>query len=75
MSYQIMMDTMEPQGHGMAADILTSEVASAKQRINRTEIAIKRTEEMLAANIALRSRMRFLVEATDRLMDPPSSNE
>ena len=70
-----MMNPMESHGHGMAADILTSEVASAKQRINRAEIALKRTEEMLAENIALRSRMRFLVEATDRLIDPPSSNE
>ncbi|MER9298761.1 hypothetical protein NKI38_20035 [Mesorhizobium sp. M0621] len=70
-----MDNSIEHHRHATTADILTSEVASAKQRINRTEIALKRTEEMLAANIALRRRMRFLVEATDRLMDPPNSNE
>lgn len=70
-----MMDTMETHGHGMAADKLTLEIASAKQRINRTEIALKRTEEMLAENIALRSRMRRLVEATDGLVNPPRSSE
>ncbi|WP_245445580.1 hypothetical protein [Mesorhizobium kowhaii] len=61
------MDTMEPHGHGMAADILTSEVANARQRINRTELAIQRTKEMLAENIAMQSRIRTaqrrLVEA------------
>lgn len=69
------MDIMEPHGHGMAADILTLELANARQRINRTEIALERTEEMLAENVVLRSRMRRLVEAADRLVkiDPPSN--
>ncbi|MFD1983063.1 hypothetical protein ACFSOZ_10300 [Mesorhizobium newzealandense] len=67
------MDTMEPHGHGMAADILTSEVANARQRILRAEIALERTEQMLAENIGLRGKMRCLVEAADRLVriDPP----
>ncbi|MER9618724.1 hypothetical protein [Mesorhizobium sp. M0207] len=58
----------------MAADILTSEVANARQRIHRTELALQRTEEMLAENLALCSRIRTAVEAADRLMeiDPPS---
>lgn len=65
---------MEPHGHGMAADILTSEVANARQRIRRTELALQRTEEMLAENLALRDRIRAAVEAADRLVkiDPPS---
>ncbi|MER8703517.1 MULTISPECIES: hypothetical protein [unclassified Mesorhizobium] len=68
------MDTMEPHGHGIAVDILTSEVANARQRIHRTELALQRTEEMLAENLALCSRIRTAVEAADRLMeiDPPS---
>ncbi|ESX65767.1 hypothetical protein X759_28650 [Mesorhizobium sp. LSHC420B00] len=68
------MDTMEPQGHGIAADILTSEVANARQRIHRTELALQRTEEMLAENLALCSRLRTAVEAADRLVknDPRS---
>lgn len=57
------MDTMEPHGHGMAADILTSEVANARQRIKRSEIALERTERMLAENLALRRRIRKAVEA------------
>ncbi|TIT20918.1 MAG: hypothetical protein E5W81_04275 [Mesorhizobium sp.] len=58
----------------MAADILTSEVATARQRIRRTELALKRTEEMLAENLALSSRIRTAVEAADRLVkiDPLS---
>ncbi|MER8680446.1 hypothetical protein [Mesorhizobium sp. M0306] len=58
----------------MAADILTSEVANARQRIRRTEVALKRTEEMLAENLALSSRIRTAVEAADRLVkiDPLS---
>ncbi|WP_457152328.1 hypothetical protein [Mesorhizobium sp. P5_C1] len=60
-----MTNTMEPHGHGMVADILALEVANARQRINRTELAIQRTEEMLAENIALQRR---LVEAAERLV-------
>jgi ElaB/YqjD/DUF883 family membrane-anchored ribosome-binding protein len=69
------MDTMEPHGHGMAADILTSEVANARQRIKRSEIALERTEKMLAENLALRRRIRTAVEAADRLVkiNPPSN--
>lgn len=67
-----MMNTTEPHGHGMVADILSLEVANARQRINRTELAIQRTEEMLAENIALRSRIQTaqwrLVEAAERLV-------
>ncbi|RWK37357.1 MAG: hypothetical protein EOR46_25935 [Mesorhizobium sp.] len=42
------------------------EMANARERINRAELALERTEEMLAENIALRSRIRAqrcLVEA------------
>jgi hypothetical protein len=69
------MDTMEPHGHGMATDILTSEVANARQRIDRTEVALKLTEKMLAENLALRTRIRTAVEAAGRLVkiDPPSN--
>jgi hypothetical protein len=69
------MDTMEPHGHGMAADILTSEVANARQRIKRSEIALERTERMLAENLALRRRIQTAVEAVDRLakINPPSN--
>ncbi|RWI28247.1 MAG: hypothetical protein E5X43_06745 [Mesorhizobium sp.] len=58
----------------MAADILTSEVANARQRIRRTELALQRTEEMLAENLALRDRIRAAVKAADRLVkiDHPS---
>jgi hypothetical protein len=68
---------MEPHGHGMAADILTSEVANARERIHRTELALERTEEVLAENLALRDRIRAAVEAADRLVkiDPPSFEE
>ncbi|MER8995967.1 hypothetical protein [Mesorhizobium sp. M0678] len=44
--------------HGMAADLLRSEVANARQRIHRTEVALQRTEEMPAENLALCSRIR-----------------
>ncbi|MES0069375.1 hypothetical protein NKJ73_26755 [Mesorhizobium sp. M0074] len=42
--------------------------------IHRTELALQRTEEMLAENLALCSRIRTAVEAADRLMkiNPPS---
>ncbi|WP_167480780.1 hypothetical protein [Mesorhizobium waimense] len=48
------------------ADILASELANARERINRTELAIERTEEMLAENLALRGRIRTAVEAAER---------
>ncbi|MER9670250.1 hypothetical protein [Mesorhizobium sp. M0203] len=58
----------------MAADLLTSEVANARQRIHRTELALERTEEILAENLALCSRIRTAVEAADRLVkiNPPA---
>ncbi|TRC98267.1 hypothetical protein FJV76_13135 [Mesorhizobium sp. WSM4303] len=48
------------------ADILTSELANLRERINRTEFAIERTEEMLAKNNTLRRKIRTAVEAADR---------
>ncbi|ESY88043.1 hypothetical protein X739_05920 [Mesorhizobium sp. LNHC220B00] len=59
----------------MAADILTSEVANARLRINRSELALERTEKMLAENLVLRNRMRTAVEAAGRLVKihPPSN--
>ncbi|OWK20739.1 hypothetical protein AJ88_26195 [Mesorhizobium amorphae CCBAU 01583] len=62
--------TMEPHGRAMA---------NARERINRTELAIERTEEVVAENIALASRIRTarrLVEVPDRLakIDPPRTN-
>lgn len=44
-----MMNTMESHAR---------EMANARERINRAELALERTEEMLAENIALRSRIR-----------------
>jgi hypothetical protein len=63
-----MMNTMEPHGRAMA---------DARERINRTKLALERTEEMLAENTALCSRIRArrcLVEAAYRLVqiDPAS---
>ncbi|RJT32738.1 hypothetical protein D3227_26555 [Mesorhizobium waimense] len=59
----------------MAADILASEVANARQRIIRAELAIQRTEKMLAENLAMRTRIRTAVEAAGCLVkiDPPSN--
>ncbi|TIN40399.1 MAG: hypothetical protein E5Y10_09310 [Mesorhizobium sp.] len=59
---------MEP--HGRA-------IAEARERINRTKLALERTEELLAENTALCSRIRArrcLVEAAYRLVqfDPAS---
>lgn len=53
------MNTAKSQG-------LTSELA-AMERIRQTELAIKRTEEMVAANIMARSKIRTAVEAAARL--------
>jgi hypothetical protein len=56
-----MTNTMEPHGRAMA---------NARERINRTELAIERAEEMLAGNMALCSRIRAqrcLVEAASGL--------
>lgn len=46
-------------------------MADAMERINRTELALERTEEMLAQNVALHNRIRTqrrLVEAAVRLV-------
>ncbi|MER8680510.1 hypothetical protein [Mesorhizobium sp. M1405] len=59
---------MKPQGHGIAADVLRSEVANARQRIHQTERALQRSEEMVAENFALCSRIRTAVEAADRFV-------
>jgi hypothetical protein len=65
----MVMSTTEPHR------LLTPELA-AQQRIKRAELALARSEEMLAENIARRSRMRRLVEAADRLkIDRPSNEE
>jgi hypothetical protein len=70
------MDTTKPHGRGMAADTSALELANARERIGRAELALKRTEEMLAENILLRRRVRSLVETADRLVKiDPSSNE
>ncbi|WP_244441160.1 hypothetical protein [Mesorhizobium sp. STM 4661] len=58
-----MMNPMEPHGRAMA---------DARERIKRTELALERTEKMLAENIALCSRIRAqrcLVEAAYRLVE------
>lgn len=62
-----MTNSMEPHGLGIASDILTLELANARQRIKRAELALERTEEMVAENIERCSRIRRLVEAADRL--------
>jgi hypothetical protein len=62
----MMMNTMEPNGRALA---------DARERINRAELALKRTEEMLAENILLRSRIRRLVEVADRLVKIDSAGD
>jgi hypothetical protein len=80
-----MMYTLEPHGHGMAADIFTLELAKARQFASRAKLALERAEEMLnedcgvGINIALCSRIRSarrrVIEARERLtrIDPPSA--
>ncbi|AZO38630.1 MAG: hypothetical protein EOS81_10665 [Mesorhizobium sp.] len=41
----------------------------AEERIRETELAIQRSEKILAENMALRSRMRGLVDAAYREID------
>ncbi|SDA92376.1 hypothetical protein SAMN02927914_04707 [Mesorhizobium qingshengii] len=72
-----MMYTLEPPGRGIAADILTLELAKARQRVSRAELALERATEMLdegcgvGINLALCSRIRFaqrrVIEARERL--------
>lgn len=80
-----MMYTLEPHGHGIAADIFTLELAKARLRASRAKLALERAEEMLhedcgvGINIALccriRSARRRVTEAKERLtkIDPPSA--
>ncbi|WP_164761871.1 MULTISPECIES: hypothetical protein [unclassified Mesorhizobium] len=42
---------------------MAAEVASAKQRLERAELAIQRSKEMVAQNIERSGRIRRLVEA------------
>lgn len=51
-------------------------MADARKRIVRTELAIERTEEMVAENIALARRMRTAVEVVGPLVkvDPTRTN-
>ncbi|PBB20561.1 hypothetical protein CK219_05335 [Mesorhizobium sp. WSM4313] len=48
------------------ADILNSELADARERIHQTELALQRTEAMLAENIALSRKVRRLVDAAEQ---------
>ncbi|WP_164751032.1 MULTISPECIES: hypothetical protein [unclassified Mesorhizobium] len=43
---------------------MAAEVASAKQRLERAELAIERSEKMVAQNIERSGRIRRLIEAT-----------
>ncbi|TIP74850.1 MAG: hypothetical protein E5X53_12480 [Mesorhizobium sp.] len=64
-----MMDSMELHGRAMA---------DARERITQTELALERTEEMLAENIALCSRIRRVVEAVSippAMKVPPGAHD
>ncbi len=69
----IIMSTIEPHG------LLTPELA-AQQRIENSELALARSEEMVAENIAmcarLRSARRHLAKAREPLtkIDPTRTN-
>lgn len=41
-------------------------ISDAEERIRGTEFAVQRTAEMLAENIALRRKMRCLLNAADQ---------
>ena len=46
-------------GPGMAADLLTKQLADAQQqRVRQTELALVLSEKMVAENLALSSRIR-----------------
>ncbi|MBB6411276.1 hypothetical protein [Mesorhizobium sangaii] len=47
-------------------------IADAEERIHCAELALQRTEEMLAENIALRRKMRCLVDTANREINPPA---
>ena len=59
--YKLMMNTIKPHGIGIASD-----VANAKQRIERAELAIERAEKMVAQSIERSGRIRRLVEVAKR---------
>jgi hypothetical protein len=73
-----MIYTLEPHGRGMAADILTLELAEARQRVKRAEKSLKRANELLdedggvALNLALcgriRAEQRRVIDARERLV-------
>ncbi|RWO40092.1 MAG: hypothetical protein EOS12_27060 [Mesorhizobium sp.] len=56
--FNLMTNITKRQGTAMAA-----EVAGAKQRLERAELAIERSEEMVAQNIERSGRIRRLAEA------------
>ena len=60
MNCKHMRNATNPQG-------LAPELADAMEHIRETELAIERTEEMLAANIVARSKIRTAVEVAARL--------
>ena len=61
MNCKHMTNATNPQG-------LAPELADAMERIRETELAIKRTEEMLAANIVARSKIRTAVDVAAGLV-------
>ena len=81
-----MIYNMEPHGRGIAAVLLTLELATARQRVKRAEKSLKRANELLdedggvALNLALcgriRSAQRRVPDARERLVkiDPVSTD-
>ena len=77
-----MMYTLEHNGRGAMADLMILELAKARQRVKRAELALRRAKEMLdedcgvGINIALcgriRAAQRRVIEARERLatIDP-----
>ncbi|SFQ20834.1 hypothetical protein SAMN03159463_05980 [Mesorhizobium sp. NFR06] len=58
------MNTYEPEGRGIAAELLSLELATARQRVNQAERSLERAEGMLddecsvAVGFALCGRIR-----------------
>jgi hypothetical protein len=81
-----MIYTLEHNGRGAMADLMILELAEARQRVKRAELALKRAEDMLdedcgvGINIALcgriRSAQRRVSEAKERLtrIDPAGTD-
>ena len=77
-----MMYILEHNGRGAMADVTILELAKARQRVKRAEVALRRAKEMLdedrgvGINIALCSRIRAaerrVIEAREHLtkIDP-----